>query len=81
MHFFSHRDWGNYPETNQTRTIATGIRYARSSVREILAKIYKRHGVVRIPKHYDIQDALMYKEVKYNGERLVEILGKKRSDK
>ena len=41
------------------------------------ATLRKKYGINRKPKHYDLKDTLIIKEVKIMGERMVEIVGKK----
>jgi hypothetical protein len=59
------------------KNFAVGSTYTRNKVKEILTVIYRDHGINRIPKHYDLEDALTIREKKINGERMVEIIGKK----
>jgi hypothetical protein len=56
---------------------SVGNRYSRAEIRKILKKIYDKYGINRIPRHYDLKEALFIKEVKIMGERMVEIIGKK----
>jgi len=42
------------------------------------AEIYSSHNIERIPKLYDIKDALTFRTKKIHGERMIEILGKKK---
>jgi hypothetical protein len=60
------------------RQFSVGSSYSRNQVKEILKEIYCSYKIERIPKHYDLKDALIIKEKKINGERMVEILGKKK---
>ena len=74
----------NYNDTHELvkmdikRQFSVGSSYSRNQVKEILKEIYCSHKIERIPQHYDLQDALIIKEKKINGERMVEILGKKK---
>ena len=58
-------------------SFSMGSRYTRAAIREILKEIYIKYGINRVPRHYDLQNALLTKEVKVMGERIVEITGKK----
>jgi hypothetical protein len=60
-------------------SFSIGSRYNRTKIKEILKEIYNKYEINRIPRHYDLQDALFIKEVKIMGERMVEIIGKKNS--
>lgn len=60
------------------KNFAVGSTYTRNQVKEILSEIYSNHNINRIPKHYDLEEALIIREKKINGERLVEIIGKKK---
>jgi hypothetical protein len=61
-------------------SFSIGSRYTRAAIREILKEIYIKYGINRLPRHYDLQKALLTKEVKVMGERMVEIIGKKNRD-
>jgi hypothetical protein len=58
-------------------TFSIGSRYSRVEIKKILKKIYIKYGINRIPRHYDLKEALFIKEIKVMGERMVEITGKK----
>lgn len=74
----NHNDIHELVRMEIKRKFSVGSSYTRSNVKEILKEIYSSYKIERIPKHYDLQDALTIKEKKINGERMVEILGKKR---
>jgi hypothetical protein len=74
----NHNDIHELIKMDIKRQFSVGSSYTRNQVKEILKEIYCSHKIERIPKHYDLQDALTIKEKKINGERMVEILGKKR---
>lgn len=57
---------------------SVGSRYTRAAIKEILKEIYNKHRINRVPRHYDLEDALFIKGVKITGERMVEIIGKKK---
>jgi hypothetical protein len=60
------------------KNFAVGSTFPRSEVKKILNEIYRGHDVKRIANHNDLKDALFIKQKKINGERLVEIIGKKK---
>jgi hypothetical protein len=60
------------------KNFSVGSTYSRSRVKEILNKIYCTHKINRVPKYYDLEEALTIKGKKINGERMIEILGKKK---
>jgi hypothetical protein len=74
----NHNDIQELVRMEIKRQFSVGSSYTRSQVKEILKEIYSGYNIERIPKHYDLQDALTIKEKKINGERMIEILGKKR---
>ena len=57
---------------------SVGSSYAFREVNEMLQEIYSSHNIERIPKLYDIKDALTFRTKKIHGERMIEILGKKK---
>ena len=56
---------------------STGSRYTRAEIRKILKRIYNKYRINRTPKHYDLKDALIIKEIKVMGERMVDVIGKR----
>lgn len=72
----------NYGDTFQqiildiSCNFSTGSRYTRAEIRKILKRIYNKYRINRVPKHYDLKNALNIKEVKVMGERMVEVTGK-----
>lgn len=73
----NHNDTHELVKMDIKRQFSVGSSYSRNQVKDILKEIYCSYKIERIPKHYDLQDALIIKEKKINGERMVEILGKK----
>ena len=74
----NHNDTHELVKMEIKRQFSVGSSYSRNQVKEILKEIYCSYKIERIPKHYDLKDALIIKEKKINGERMVEILGKKK---
>jgi hypothetical protein len=60
------------------KNFAVGSTYTRSQVKEILNEIYRSHSIGRNANHHDLEDALLIKEKKINGDRRIEIIGKKK---
>lgn len=74
----NHDDTYKLIKADIKRNFAVGSTYPRSMVKEILSEIYSRHGINHAPKHHDLEEALIIKKKKINGERMVEIIGKKK---
>lgn len=54
----------------------TGIRYSRKEVKSILADVYSEFKINRTAKHTDLFKIINVKEVKVNGDRMIEIISK-----
>ena len=53
-----------------------GKSYTRSEVKELLQGLYDKKGINRKAKHTDLNEVMVVKEKKVNGERMVEIIKK-----
>lgn len=59
-----------------SKLFKVGTRYTRKEVKAQIQEVYNTYGVIRKATHTDLSEAYYYKEVKVQGERLIEITNK-----